>query len=365
MLRRFSAPLRFLVRLVCLVFACHFLKAALIVRYMNQCADREFSLQALAESEALREIVASMPQPFGVMMLNKHVVDMTLNWLCNTAHMPGVHERMLFFTLDDDAAQQLLDVYPYLKTFTWSTECLQSSFRPLDGTYMSFFLLRTNLIRTLSYLRHNFWMLQADTFWKENLFNNIEYNDSSLEINVALDQQGYSGISNTRKKQMNGANFLVFGKQPNTQDLFDDLHYYQTHFYVTDPDAMKVVCASKRYHCNFIDHSIVSGWEWIYGPQRNAPDLMQMDGETSGGKVRMLKQYKLWFLDDDHQCIPGAVAAAKYLADNGMVPRLYSNSKVKQKLLLAIGEFFASLPLFGRVYRVYGGLPSLYLQVFS
>lgn len=55
---------------------------------------------------------------------------------------------------------------------------------------MSFFLLRTNLIRALSLMKKSFWMLQADTFWRQNLFDNKEYKSNDLQINVALDQQG-------------------------------------------------------------------------------------------------------------------------------------------------------------------------------
>lgn len=30
---------------------------------------------------------------------------------------------------------------------------------------------------------------------------------------------------------------------------------------------------------------VVSGWEWIYGTQKNPPIAIQMDGETGGNKV--------------------------------------------------------------------------------
>uniref|UniRef100_A0AC35G539 Nucleotide-diphospho-sugar transferase domain-containing protein n=1 Tax=Panagrolaimus sp. PS1159 TaxID=55785 RepID=A0AC35G539_9BILA len=331
---------------------------------MNRCANEDFPLEDLMNSKTLWEKVNSLRQPFGIVMLNKHVVDMTLNWLCNTATMEGVHERILFFTLDQEAADALLKFYPTLRIFTLKAKCLQGSFKPLDATYMSFFLLRTNLIRALLLMKKSFWMLQADTFWRQNLFANKEYELNDLQINVALDQQGYSEISQTRKRQMNGANFLVIGQHASTLELFDQLHWYQTHFYVTDPDAMKIVCAKKGFHCNFIDHSIISGWEWIYGSQSKPPQLIQMDGETSGGKVEMLKQYHLWFLDDNNQCIPTTVSYAKNLAAKNQVPKFYSNSKLKQKLLLSIGDLLNNIPLIGRLYRIYGGIPSLYLQIF-
>lgn len=77
----------------------------------------------------------------------------------------------------------------------------------------------------------------------------------------------------------------------------------------------------------------------------------------------MLKQYHLWFLDDNNQCIPTTVSHAKQLAAMSQVPQFYSNSKLKQKLLLSIGDILNNIPLIGRLYRIYGGIPSLYLQI--
>lgn len=47
---------------------------------------------------------------------------------------------------------------------------LQKSFLPYDPTYMSFFLLRTNLIQALQTMGKGFWMLQADTLWRLGCF---------------------------------------------------------------------------------------------------------------------------------------------------------------------------------------------------
>lgn len=127
MQRRHVAPLRLAFRFLFLIFSCHLFKSAIIVRQMNRCANDEFSLEALLNSKELWVTVNSLSEPFGIVMLNKHVVDMTLNWLCNTATMEGVHDRILFFTLDDEAANELHKHYPKLRIFTWKTECLQVS----------------------------------------------------------------------------------------------------------------------------------------------------------------------------------------------------------------------------------------------
>lgn len=67
---------------------------------------------------------------------------------------------------------------------------------------------------------------------------------------------GYEGSSESRKRQMNGANFLV-KYSPQTKKLFDELYRYQSRFHVTDPDAIKIMCSEKdRYQCDFIDHRL-------------------------------------------------------------------------------------------------------------
>lgn len=129
MQRRHVAPLRLACKLLFLIFSCHLFKSAIIVREMNRCANEDFPLEDLVNSKTLWEKVNSLRQPFGIVMLNKHVVDMTLNWLCNTATMEGVHERILFFTLDQEAADALLKFYPTLRIFTLKAKCLQVIFK--------------------------------------------------------------------------------------------------------------------------------------------------------------------------------------------------------------------------------------------
>uniref|UniRef100_A0A1I8AA80 ABC transmembrane type-1 domain-containing protein n=1 Tax=Steinernema glaseri TaxID=37863 RepID=A0A1I8AA80_9BILA len=111
-------------------------------------------------------------------------------------------------------------------------------------------------------------------------------------------------------------------------------------------------------------HRLISGWEWIYGDQSMAPSLIQMDGESGSGKIDTLKRYNMWFLSENGTCDREAVDRATRQMEAGTVPRLFSSSKLKQKVLIATGQLLSSLPIFGAIYRTYGGIPSLYLQFF-
>uniref|UniRef100_A0A915BFC0 Uncharacterized protein n=1 Tax=Parascaris univalens TaxID=6257 RepID=A0A915BFC0_PARUN len=86
---------------------------------------KQFEADDLISSSELRLIVNGMSDPFGVVMLNSHALDITLNWLCNTKHMRDVHNRTLFFTLDEVARRGLIEFYPTLRIFRWNAPCLK------------------------------------------------------------------------------------------------------------------------------------------------------------------------------------------------------------------------------------------------
>uniref|UniRef100_A0A0N4Z7W4 Nucleotid_trans domain-containing protein n=1 Tax=Parastrongyloides trichosuri TaxID=131310 RepID=A0A0N4Z7W4_PARTI len=330
---------------------------------MNNCAS-EFRYEDILFDPLFTSAVKKLDNKFGVIMLNKHALDITLNWMCNVKDFVNFEKEILFFTLDIESKIALESKYSNLKIYTWHTDCLSQTFSFGDSKYMSFFLLRTTLIKALLKHEKSFWMLQADTIWKESIFKIFNnYNPKDSINNVFLDQSGYDGSNRNRKEVMNGANFLIIYNNK-TQQFINDLYWYQSNFYVTDPDAIKIICADPQYKCNFIDHRFISGWEWVYGNQSNAPALLQMDGETEGGKIVTMKKYNMWFLNKDKTCNENKVKILQRMLRIGAVPRLFSTSKMKQSFLLYIGQMLSSLPLFGRWYKVYGGLPSLTLQFF-
>uniref|UniRef100_A0A0K0DS12 Nucleotid_trans domain-containing protein n=1 Tax=Strongyloides stercoralis TaxID=6248 RepID=A0A0K0DS12_STRER len=330
---------------------------------MNYCA-LEFKYEDILYDPLFLKAISKLKNQFGVIMLNKYAVDITLNWMCNVKDFVNFEEEIFFFTLDYESKNELQLRYPNLNIYTWEVDCLSETFSFGDSKYMSFFLLRTTIIKTLLSLEKTFWMLQADTIWKESLFKvfNKNYFDIT-DYSVFLDQSGYDGSDKNRKEVMNGANFLIVFNNK-TRQFINDLYWYQSNFYVTDPDAIKLMCINTLYKCKFIDHRYISGWEWVYGNQTNPPALLQMDGETEGGKILTMKRYNMWFLNNDKSCNKNKVKNLQKMLKNGNVPKLFSTSKMKQRFLLYIGQILSSLPIFGKWYKIYGGLPSLTLQFF-
>ncbi|PAV88959.1 hypothetical protein WR25_22768 isoform B [Diploscapter pachys] len=295
--------------------------------------EREFRSIDLAVDSRLQALVARLPQGYGVVMLNQFAVDITINWICNVDHMKVV-DRILFFVVDKIAEKKLKQFRSNLTIFLWETPSLQKSFLPYDPTYMSFFLLRTNLIQALQTMGKGFWMLQADTLWRSSLFDYFESKETTSDI--LLDQQGHENTIESR-------------------NLISDWLEWQRTIYVTDPDLVKMFCLREDYRCEFIDYRIVSGWEWIYSEQTNPPSLIQMDGETEGNKTSVLRQYGFWFINEKGKCDREAVDRAIQSVKNSQVPRIVTSSKEKQKIILKIGGIINSIPVFGHFSSIYGG----------
>lgn len=69
----------------------------------------------------------SRDEPTLVLILNQHALNMTLNWLCNTAAMPNVHRRALIVTLDRESDVTLAAVWPLVRRLHWDVGCLRVS----------------------------------------------------------------------------------------------------------------------------------------------------------------------------------------------------------------------------------------------
>ncbi|CAB3396486.1 unnamed protein product [Caenorhabditis bovis] len=312
--------------------------------------------------ECRRRVVDKMPNDFGVILLNQHAVRMTLNFLCNTKHFDSVHRRIVFIVMDKTSEVKLRKQYPKLNIVLWLAPVLQTPFKPYDVTYMSFFLMRTNIIKALQAMGKGFWMLQADTIWRKNFFAEIDVGHFR-NSDILLDQQGYSGTAEIRQRTMNGANFYLPPKK-SSQQLVDSWLAWQKSVYITDPDLVKIFCLREDFICDYIPYSLAAGWEWIYGDQKNPPVIIQMDGETGGNKEKILEKYKFWFLDDQDNCKPHRVKNAIQLIENGRVQRVVSQSKSREQFYLKIGELLNQMPIFGYYSSIYDGLTSLYLQLF-
>lgn len=91
------------------------------------------SEEVIANSEAFRDLLWYLDHEFtkppAIFLLNQYALNMTFNFLCNTQDLPGVHDRLIFVTLDHVARDVLNDYWPRIKVV----------YLPIPSLYVSHF----------------------------------------------------------------------------------------------------------------------------------------------------------------------------------------------------------------------------------
>ncbi|KAI6229675.1 Nucleotid-trans domain-containing protein [Aphelenchoides fujianensis] len=267
-------------------------------------------LNSTAFQKAAAEM--SVEEPSLVLILNKHALNMTLNWLCNTQEMPDVHRRSLIVTLDSEADVQLERRWPAVRRLHWPVECLQDPFNYGDGKYQLFYLFRSNLARAFLELNRPFWMIQQDTFWRKSLLS-LELDDETY----ARDDVIFDRAAETAGSLIAGGYYLAKPTERARnffRKLSDDLEW----FYAPDNTYMTALCAKEDLAtCGQIPFSAITNWIWLHEPSRfrshDVPMLVQFDGDTKlGGKLAKMRALGFYFLEQDgHTCKQKAVSRAQ------------------------------------------------------
>ncbi|CAB3401012.1 unnamed protein product [Caenorhabditis bovis] len=150
-------------------------------------------------------------------------------------------------------------------------------------------------------LNKSFWMLQPDTYWRDNLFDVLDVTLNS-STNVFLDVEGESALSS---KMIAGGNFFV--KSSQASSLF--FHQLSTQIrikYTTDNNVMGALC-SKRFasvKCEYIPYHTISNWIW--NNYKMKPSLMQFDSlilPGTLGKLERMHKAGAKFVHPDGTCV--------------------------------------------------------------
>uniref|UniRef100_A0AC34RGR7 Nucleotide-diphospho-sugar transferase domain-containing protein n=3 Tax=Panagrolaimus sp. JU765 TaxID=591449 RepID=A0AC34RGR7_9BILA len=270
------------------------------------------SLDSIETSQKFKELVQTLDRDFtkppAFLFLNQFALNMTFNFLCNTAEYPGVHERLIFVTLDEPAKLVLEKNWPKIRQFYWPTESLFKPFSFSEGAYQLIYLLRANLAVALLKNGKSFWMMQQDTFWRESLFDkNLEDGD----FDALFDQIG-ANDDDLRAEWVNGANFFVKANA-DTLKFFEAVASKLVDWHTPDMGIMIHQCHTwDKPKCKFISHKIAHSWEWMYTDQKDPPSVMQLDCETDGrSKLQELAKFGFYFTKEDGRtCNPEAVKKA-------------------------------------------------------
>ena len=130
-----------------------------------------------------------------------------MNFLCNLNHFPTASEKIVIFAFDKESEFALSNAFPQIYTIFWSIPALQERFSASDGRYQLFQYFRAELCKFLSKSVTSFWMIQADTIWRTNLFNVVNKKDLT-QNDIIFDSEGSTGLLS---KMIAGGYFYVNG----------------------------------------------------------------------------------------------------------------------------------------------------------
>ncbi|EGT48213.1 hypothetical protein CAEBREN_07852 [Caenorhabditis brenneri] len=122
------------------------------VQYVKSNSD-SVSLDSIESSPEFERLIKVLdekyPRPPAFFLLNQYALNMTDNFLCNTATLEGAHERFVFVTLDEVARDKISKRWPEIQIFHWPTPSLYKPFSFAEGAYQTIYLLRSNLALAL------------------------------------------------------------------------------------------------------------------------------------------------------------------------------------------------------------------------
>ncbi|VDN05468.1 unnamed protein product [Thelazia callipaeda] len=333
--------------------------ATAAVRYVKE-HSHTVSEEAISASPAFRKLLDSLDREFqkppAIFLLNQYALNMTFNFLCNTRDMTGVHERLIFITLDSVAKDVLMEYWPNVRQVYWPTPSLYKPFSFAEGAYQTLYLLRANMAVCLLKNGKSFWMMQQDTFWRKNLFD-LHFEENHA-YDAIFDQIG-DDKNSKRAEWVNGANFFVHANN-RTVKFFEAIARKLAHWYTPDMGIMIHQCHTWRESkCSYIPHKIAHSWEWMYTDQKNPPYIMQLDCETDGGsKLMQLAKFGFYFMNSDNHkiCNQTAVDLVRKRMEDGKIEvsrtRL-SWGRFQFKVYWWIVDYILSTPIIGQLMKPY------------
>nr|CAD2178077.1 unnamed protein product [Meloidogyne enterolobii] len=220
----------------------------------------EVSIERLLSLTNVKATLSSLPnnQSTLIMFLNRHIIQMTINWLCNTQHMEGVHSRTLLITIDKIASKEIAQRWPNLRILEININSLHLPFNYGDGPYHLFTVFRANLASLISSLGKPFWMIQQDTYWRENLLK-LDLENINESADILFDRSSPAEANNL----IAGGYIFVRPSLRSTQ-FFAKLATNLLNKYTPDNGLMTSLCSySSSINCGLIPFCVVTNWLWL------------------------------------------------------------------------------------------------------
>ncbi|KAH7714882.1 GRD-7 protein [Aphelenchoides avenae] len=251
-----------------------------------------------SHGQNLAEALQRIHSP-AVLLLNKYALNITLNFLCNLQQFPGVQERLLVFAFDEHSYQVLNQSFPEVAVLRWQIMSLQDRFSAGDGRYQLFQYFRARLAAYLATKVQDFWMIQADTLWRKNLFKEIDAKSfEKTGKNILFDAEGESGLLST----MIAGGYFYVESDPRSRSFFEAASHFLMNNFATDNNVMTSLCIREAHdnHCGKLPYSLIANWRYQPSddPTAEPPPFFQYDGgESSEQKFQKMREIGALFVD--------------------------------------------------------------------
>lgn len=306
----------------------------------------DVGFERLIDNPSLQHAVSLMsPNSSGlVLILNKHALNMTYNWLCNTKHLKGVHENSYIVTLDEESSSALKKTWPNVNQVNIVVPGLKDSFNYGDGYYQLFYLFRANLARAILHYNKPFWMIQQDTFWNDNLLH-IDLMENE-DVDILFDRASDKG-------PLIAGGYYHAKPTSSSKNYFNKLAKDISWWYAPDNAYMTSLCeVSGLAKCGRLSFDLITNWQWLQGTSGVPPKFIQFDGEAKlGGKLAKMKKIGFYFLNDDASnnqnestCNATSISNTRYILESKIAQwdKVASSSHKQFKMYQDIADFFYS-----------------------
>uniref|UniRef100_A0A1I8AXS2 Nucleotid_trans domain-containing protein n=1 Tax=Meloidogyne hapla TaxID=6305 RepID=A0A1I8AXS2_MELHA len=175
----------------------------------------------------------------------KYALNISLNFLCNLRKFPGAVEQVVAVVFDSYSHQVLKESFTDIGGIVyWDIPALEEKFASGDGRYQLFQYFRAKLVSFLSQLIEQFWMVQADTIWKKNLFEIFDTNSAEFtNAGIIFDSEGSEGLL----QYMIAGGYFFIRSANSTKQFFESTAEFLLNNFATDNNVMNRLCIQKAF----------------------------------------------------------------------------------------------------------------------
>ncbi|CEF69329.1 Nucleotide-diphospho-sugar transferase family-containing protein [Strongyloides ratti] len=238
-----------------------------------------------------------------IILLNKYALNITLNFLCNIESFNETKSKILLISFDNTSYNILKQSFPNIHIYRFYSKPLEEKFKRGEGTYQFFQYFRASLSAYLTKITDEFWMIQCDTIWRDDLFKNIE-NNKNLKLEnsykILLDSESDEGLL----KNMTAGGYFKVKSSKETFELFNFVKENLENRLVTDNNMMSQYCYKyftsdeSKPLCKFIPTTLMSNWRLNIEKVKELPLFLQYDGGAGAEeKFKKFEEIGALFVD--------------------------------------------------------------------